>query len=151
MIADRITLDTNILIYAFDVRDPTRHETALKIMEKMTELDCVITLQALSEFYHATTRKNHLSPEVAAEQIEDWCTIFPIATAKPGTLLRAVTNAQKHGLSFWDAMLWSTARDAGVSVLLSEDFNHHQEIAGVKIINPFIDDTYLALGNIDVG
>ncbi len=144
MIAERITLDTNILIYAFDTRDKARHNAAQKIMQKVTSLDCVITLQALSEFYHATTRKKYLSPEVAAEQIEDWYALFPVATAKAGTLLRAVTSAQKYQLSFWDAMLWSTARDAGASILLSEDFNHHQEIAGVKIVNPFIDDTYLS-------
>lgn len=144
MIADRITLDTNILIYAFDTRDKIRHKTAQKIIEKVTTLDCVLTLQALAEFYYASTRKNYLAPEIAAEQIEDWQSLFPIATAKSGTLLRAVTNAQKYKLAFWDAMLWSTARDAGVSIILSEDFNHHQEIAGVTIVNPFIDNTFLA-------
>lgn len=142
MIAERFTLDTNILIYAFDTNEPKRKKIAMKLIEKAIQLDCLLTLQSLSEFYYATTRKKYLPQKEALNQIEDWQTLFPIAIAKPGTLLRAISTSAKHKLSFWDAMLASTALDAGVDILLSEDFNHTQMIGNMKIINPFIDKDF---------
>lgn len=144
MIAERLSLDTNILIYAFDTSEPKRQDLAIKLIEKAAQVDCLLTLQSLSEFYYATTRKKYLPQKEAHNQIEDWQAIFPIAVAKPGTLLRAISASTKHKLPFWDAMLWSTAQDAGVDVLLSEDFNHTQMIGSVKIINPFVDKDFLA-------
>jgi len=143
MIDKKISLDTNILIYAFDIGDKVRHKRAMNIIEKAIDANCVLSLQALSEFYHASTRKKYLTPEIALEQIKDWQALFPIVTAKPDTLLKAIKGIKRYKLAFWDAMLWSTIKEAGVEVLLSEDFNHHQEIAGVRIINPFRDDSLL--------
>ncbi|MBK6974813.1 MAG: hypothetical protein IPH26_18410 [Sterolibacteriaceae bacterium] len=45
-------------------------------------------------------------------------------------------------------MLWATVREGGVATLLSEDFQHGQDIEGVRIINPFklqdLDETFFA-------
>jgi predicted nucleic acid-binding protein len=45
----------------------------------------------------------------------------------------------RHRLSFWDALLWATARDAGVPVVISEDFQHGRELDGVRFVDPFRD------------
>lgn len=132
----KITLDTNILVYMFDIGDKKRQKKALKIFEKSVGANCVLTLQALSEFYHVTTRKSYLPIDVAQEQINDWQELFPIAVASSGTLNRAINAVKKYQLSFWDAMLWATAKDAGVDVIYTEDFNHNQEIGSVKFSNP---------------
>jgi predicted nucleic acid-binding protein len=34
-------------------------------------------------------------------------------------------------------MLWAVAREAGVTLLLSEDFQHDQILDGIRICNPF--------------
>ena len=39
--------------------------------------------------------------------------------------------------SFWDAMLWTTARQAGCRLLLSEDLQDGQTLGGVTCVNPF--------------
>ena len=44
---------------------------------------------------------------------------------------------QEHRLSFWDAMLWATARQAGCSAILSEDLPDGRRLNGAEIINPF--------------
>ena len=44
---------------------------------------------------------------------------------------------KEHKLSFWDAMLWAVAREAGVTLLLSEDFQHNRVLDGTKFCNPF--------------
>ena len=46
----------------------------------------------------------------------------------------------RHCLSLWDALIWAAARENGVRLIYSEDFQHGREIEGVRIVNPFIDD-----------
>jgi hypothetical protein len=57
MSVDRITLDTNILIYAIDKDAGIRHQRAMGIVDDAVQQDCVLVLQALSEFFSAVTRK----------------------------------------------------------------------------------------------
>jgi len=140
MTANRFTLDTNVLIYALDVQAKGHHEKAMAVVKKAAMADSVLTLQALSEFYYAATRKNILHSEIARKQVEDWLLLFPIVTAKPSTLTHAIRLVERHKLSFWDALLWATAHDAGVTRLISEDFQHNQMFKGMKIINPFIEE-----------
>jgi len=45
------TLDTNLLVYSVDHRDPTRHAIAVDIVRRAASADCLLTLQAVSEFY----------------------------------------------------------------------------------------------------
>jgi predicted nucleic acid-binding protein len=37
-------------------------------------------------------------------------------------------------------MLWATAREAGVSLLLSEDFSDGSVLDGVRVVNPLVHD-----------
>jgi predicted nucleic acid-binding protein len=43
----------------------------------------------------------------------------------------------EHSLSFWDAMIWATARRAGCRLLISEDGQDGRMLDGVTIVNPF--------------
>ncbi|MBN1684031.1 MAG: PIN domain-containing protein [Gammaproteobacteria bacterium] len=134
----RVTLDTNILVYAFDITDRKRQKKAIEIIEFVLTEECVLTLQSLSEFYYAVTKKKFLDAKKALAQIQDWELIFPIITAKASTLIKAIKAVEQHQLSFWDALLWATAKEANIEILFTEDFNHTQKIEGVEIINPFI-------------
>ena len=75
-------------------------------------------------------------PEATA-QINDWQTLFTTVYPKPGSLQQAIDAVARHNLSFWDAMLWSVVKDAGATVLLSEDFQDGRELGGVRFLNPF--------------
>jgi predicted nucleic acid-binding protein len=44
----------------------------------------------------------------------------------------------RHGLSFWDALIWAAAHENGVPIIYSEDFQHGRELEGVRFINPFV-------------
>jgi predicted nucleic acid-binding protein len=145
MSGNRITLDTNILIYAANIDAGHKHLLAIKVLERALQCDCVLTLQSLSEFFAAVTRKGLLSPKLAAERVEDLSTIFPIITPKEHSLKSAIEAVIQHKLAFWDAMLWATAQDAGIHLLLSEDFQHGQLIKRVRIINPFVENDYWSI------
>ncbi|MCP4406992.1 MAG: PIN domain-containing protein [Gammaproteobacteria bacterium] len=138
MSTDRITLDTNILIYAVDRDAGTRHQKAMAIVDDAVEQDCVLILQALSEFFSGATRKGKMPIGDAREQIRDWQILFPTILPKATTLNIAINAVDNHRLSFWDAMLWAAAKQAGVTILMSEDFQHGRELEGVHFYNPFL-------------
>ncbi len=140
MNAGRVTIDTNVLVYAVDRSAGEKHTHAVRLVDAAVDWNCVLALQALNEFFAATTRKRMMPVADAVAQVEDWLRLFPIQTAGPATLRRAMAAVREHGLSFWDAMLWATAREAGCGILLSEDFQHGRVLGGVRFHNPFLEE-----------
>ncbi len=135
---ERVSLDTNILIYSIDRDAGEKQLKAIDlIVECATSRDCVLTLQALAEFYFAATRKGKISVETARRQVADWQLLFPTILPSVNTLGNAIDAVRDHKLSFWDAMLWSVARENGVTRLYSEDFQAGQSLGGVEFVNPF--------------
>ena len=136
----RFSLDTNILVYAVDRDAGERHRLARELMSQAAKCDCVLTVQALAEFFHATTRKNLLDPERAGVFLRNWRDVFEVTAADDSALTDAVDAVDEHRLSFWDAMLWATARKAGCSAILTEDMQHRRRLGGVAFLNPFAAD-----------
>ena len=54
-----------------------------------------------------------------------------------GHLFRASELEESSRISFWDALIIVAAAKSGASLLLSEDLNDGQTIAGVTIEDPF--------------
>lgn len=108
-----------------------------ELCAQLTPANCVLSLQSLCEFYAAVTRKKLMPAADAMAQVEDWQQLYPVVSAKAATLTRAFEAVKRYQLSFWDALLWTAIREAGITTLLSEDFQHEQQIDGVRIINPF--------------
>lgn len=139
MSAERISLDTNILFYAVDRDSGKKHRRSQELLkEAALHQDCVLSLQVLSEFFAAVTRNGRMNPQDARAQIHDWEILFPITSATPLTLRKAMNAVQQHHLGFWDAMLWAVTREAGVTLLLSEDFQNDRVLEGVKFVDPFL-------------
>lgn len=78
MIDKRFTLDTNILVYAADQDAGKKHEIAMQVIDKAMFADCVLTIQALAEFFSAATRKGYATPEQATAFVKEWLNIFPV-------------------------------------------------------------------------
>jgi len=83
MSRERFSIDTNILVYSIDSDAGEKHSIAVTLMDALVEYDCIITLQALAEFFHAVTRKGKAPISEAQEIVNDWMLLFPIATATP--------------------------------------------------------------------
>lgn len=109
----RFSLDTNILVYAVDLDAGDRHEWSRTLVGRAARCDCVLTAQALAEFFHATTRKNLLPLSRAGVIVRAWLEVFPVTSAGTSALVDAMDAVEEHRLSFWDAMLWATARQSG--------------------------------------
>jgi predicted nucleic acid-binding protein len=137
MSAKRVALDTNILVYSVDLDAGKKHDQAIELFTQLTPANCLLSLQSLCEFYAAVTRKKLMPAADAMAQVDDWQQLYPVVSAKAATLTHAFEAVKRYQLSFWDALLWATIREAGITTLLSEDFQHEQQIDGVRIINPF--------------
>ena len=133
----RVTLDSNILIYAVDNQAVTRHAAAADIVKRASQRDAILTLQSLCEFFHVATRKMGLSVINAEMAVDRWRAVFDVHSASESCLIAAIDLVKRHGLSFWDALLWATAREAGCNLLLSEDMHDGHTLGGVTCVNPF--------------
>ncbi len=135
---NRVSLDTNILIYAIDKDAEQKQITAIRLIDKcVLEYDCVLTIQSIAEFYFAATRKGIVTHSDAEAHIKDWQLLFPTILPSTHTVKNALDAVATHKLSFWDAMLWSVVCENNVSKLFSEDFQTGRELKGVTFVNPF--------------
>ena len=137
MIGERFTLDTNILIYSIDHGAKAHHRMARRIIELAIRSDCWITLQAVSEFYAAATRKQRMPAAEAAAQAADWLEMFPCLSHPPTAVRAALTEAAAGRASFWDAQMLATAAEGGCSAILTEDMKDGAVLARVRVVNPF--------------
>ncbi|HXH01873.1 MAG TPA: hypothetical protein VNN09_00970 [Candidatus Competibacteraceae bacterium] len=53
------------------------------------------------------------------------------------TLLRATELCELADFSCWDSLIAASAEAVGAEILYSEDLQHGQTIAGLRMINPF--------------
>lgn len=134
---ERFSLDTNILIYALDAAAGAKHLLAAEILDRSIDRDCRLTLQSLSEFYVAATRKGIVPRSEAAAQVEDWLLLFPSLAASPTSIRTALAGAASGRTSYWDGLLIATAAEGGCTALISEDMANGAIHAAVRIVNPF--------------
>jgi len=117
-------------------------------MGRAARYDCVLAVQALAEFFHATTRKNLLEPQRASAFVRSWLDVFRVTSADDSALADAIDAVEEHRMSFWDAMLWAAVRQAGCSAILSEDMQHGRRLGGVEFVNPFAADAATRLATL---
>jgi predicted nucleic acid-binding protein len=137
MSVERFTLDTNILVYSVDGRAGLRHRLARQIIDRAIRCDCRLTLQAVSEFYAAATRKGHMPAEDAAAQSNDWLDMFGSIIPTRDAVRAALAAASSGRVSYWDALLLASAAEGGCTAILTEDLSDGGVVEGIRIVNPF--------------
>jgi predicted nucleic acid-binding protein len=132
-------VDTNVLIYAHDQSAGVKHDQAKQLlMELWQNRNGCVSVQVLQEFYVNVTQKvaKPLPSEVAAQIISDLSTW---QVHQPGIedVLNAIRLQSKHQISFWDAMILSSAMALGCEIVWSEDLNPGQSYDTVTVRSPF--------------
>ena len=133
----RFALDANVLLYAFDMSDKPKHDTAVRVMNSAALLDCVVPAQVLGEFLNVIRRKRREYFAEARAQVDRWTAILTIADTSASHIRDAAEFADRHKLQFWDSVIWQVAYSARVRLLLSEDLQDGLEINGLRVMNPF--------------
>ena len=133
----RSFLDTNILVYTDDQAAPVKQRIALDLVATHRRTATgVVSVQVLQEYFVTITRKLQVNPTIARRKVE-LLAEFDVAAPDIADILAAIDLHRLHGLSFWDALVVRSAKQAGCSVLLSEDMQNMREIDGLRILNPF--------------
>jgi predicted nucleic acid-binding protein len=136
----KVFVDTNILIYAHDLDAGQRNKLSADILRDLWENRIgIVSTQVLQEFYVNVTRKieNPLPKSKARGIIESYLA-WPVELNDAKTVLAASEIEERHMLSFWDALIVASARNAEAEKILTEDLNHGQQIEGILIVNPFV-------------
>lgn len=148
MSAERFTLDTNILVYAVDDRAGPRQAKAAEVIERAVRGDCRLTLQAVSEFYAAVTRKGIVPARDAAMIAADWLELFACVPASAEAARLALDAAATGRAAYWDALLVASAAEAGCVAVLTEDLGAGATLFGVRIVDPFGPEAASVLGGL---
>jgi predicted nucleic acid-binding protein len=129
-----VFFDTNILIYATVEGDAHASVAADLILA-----GGLISVQVLNEFANVARRKlKRPWPRIRADLRSFQAAIPEPAPITVATHASAVTLAERHGLSFFDALIVASALEAGCTTLLSEDMQNGRVIEGrLTIRNPF--------------
>jgi len=137
MKSERFSLDANILFYAVDRASGQKHAIATRIAARSLDADCILTLQALTEFFAAITRKKKMSASEAAHLVRNWMSIYPVVPPTEGTLNAALQLVTTGRASIWDATLIACLQANDCHYLLSEDMRTGSRLGEVEIVNPF--------------
>lgn len=131
-------LDSNVLVYAYDVSDARKQHIAQDLVRKAIAGESVISTQVLAEL--AATLLHKLSPAAPPNDVLAILdALGPIRLILPDgdTVRRAVEARASYGIHFYDGMIVAAAERAGCSRIWSEDLNAGQRYFGVAVDNPF--------------
>lgn len=144
--SDRVFVDTNVLVYAYDRSEPEKQRQASQVLSRLAISGAgVIDTQILAEFFVAVTRKMEapLSIDEAYDRVKNYLRSWTVLTLTGMIVLEAARGVRDHQFSFWDAQVWAAARLNQIPVVFSEDFSSGAVIEGIKFVNPFSEDFQL--------
>lgn len=129
-------VDTNILIYVNDPRNPVKQAVAASLIPSIKE--GILLWQVACEYLAASRKLESLGYDRAQayQYIRDlqqvWYTALPTWTV----IDRAENLMSRFSLSHWDSMIVAACLEANVQTLYTEDFGY-SSIDGLEIVNPF--------------
>lgn len=135
-IVSKVFIDTNILIYAMDNRDPHRRAKARTALARLgVDPACVISTQVMQEFYVAATGKLKSDP-LTVKQVLQSFQVWEVVVLNSALIFDAIDCSILNRISLWDALIVAAAASARCETLWSEDLSPGQIIRGVRIVNP---------------
>lgn len=130
-------LDTNVLLYALDPRDPEKQAVASELMQQLSsEGRAMVSTQVLIELFSNLHRKLNVSRERAAllcYSLTDWA----VVSSDLPMVMKAMARSAQSQLSIWDSMVVEAALIGGADTLYSEDFTSGQRFGSLQVVNPF--------------
>jgi predicted nucleic acid-binding protein len=132
-------VDSNVLVYRHDASESAKQPVAESWISRLwTERAGRISTQVLHEFYQTVTRRLRpgLDRAEARDEVRDLGAWRPVLIDN-AVLEQAWKMEDRFQLSFWDSLIVAAAHAAECPYLLSEDLQDGQDLAGVRVVNPF--------------
>jgi predicted nucleic acid-binding protein len=130
-------LDTNILLYAASTAKSEEQKRA-KARELLSMEGVGLSVQVQAEFYVNATAKFKLSHAKVVGILESLDS-YPVLAVTEAVFWAALQLKERYKLSYWDSAILAAALELGCHTVYSEDLNHGQSYAGVRVINPFLE------------
>ncbi|MBN1459362.1 MAG: PIN domain-containing protein [Armatimonadetes bacterium] len=137
-------VDTNILVYRFDPRDPRKQVIATELLRRgIAQGSLRVPHQAIVEFVAAVTKPLRessplLGPEDARREAEEMLGQFEVLYPNETLVRTALRGAAAYQLAWFDAHMWAYAEHYGLDRLISEDFQHDRLYGTVRAYDPFL-------------
>lgn len=137
-----IAIDTNVLVYAFDITEPSKQAIAKSVIDSMGQTGQGVMLwQVACEFLACLRRwenASRISKDESRLFFNQGTTLFPLHLPQPIIFERSFDLRNRYSLSHWDSLLISACLNAGISTLYSEDLSAGASYESVQILNPFL-------------
>ncbi len=139
----RCLVDTNVLVYVVDPRNPAKSRAAAELLIALGAANSAVTTpQNAVEFYSVVTRARRgtrplLTSLEAVTWINDWLVQADLVELTVETTREALRAADSYQMHIYDAQMWAAAKVHAIPVLLTEDAQSRREIEGVRYVNPF--------------
>jgi len=129
-------VDTNILIYVNDPRDPVKQGIAISLVSVLTE--GVLLWQVACEYLAASRKLEALGYDRAQayQYIRDLQQVWYTALPTWSVIDRVENLISRFSLFHWDSMIIAACLEANVQTLHTEDLGY-SSIDGLGIVNPF--------------
>lgn len=135
-----VFVDTNVLLYAIDDREPDKRDRSRLWLAACWSRHCGrLSTQVLNEFYWNVRRRfsSALAGGDARAEVRRYQSWQPWMIDH-ATVESAWAVEARHRLAYWDALVVASAQQQGCTILLTEDLQHGQSIDGVRIVSPFV-------------
>jgi predicted nucleic acid-binding protein len=134
-------LDTNVFVYSLDSTTPAKARRAAGLIrDGLDSGNGIVSYQVVQEFFSVAFRKfeQPMSAFAAEEYLNTTFRPLLLVHSSPALLISALQVYAQHRFSWYDSLIVAAAQEAQCSTLYSEDMQHGQRIADLKIQNPFL-------------
>ncbi len=137
----RFLVDTNVLVYSIDSDETVKAAVAERLLDRAARIGGCVSTQVIGEFVRVATSTSRMRVPLTRGQAVAMAMlladVWPVLCIDRQVTTEALRGFEAHGLPWWDAQLWATARMHGVPVIVSEDFEDGRVIDGVCFVDPF--------------
>ncbi len=130
--AKRYFFDTNVVVYLMS-GDAAKANKA----ESLIANGGVVSVQVLNEFTSVARRKLALTWSETQDVLDTLKANLEIVPLTLRIHERALALSSAHELNVYDASIVAAALESGCDAVLSEDMQHGQKFAALRIENPF--------------
>ena len=134
MTSNKIFLDSNIILYLFDL-----DQDKISISQNLIAQNPIINSQILVKVGNVCKRKFGFTKSQVCELWRDLINDCVCEQINEFTMHEAIRLINKYDFQLFDAIIVAGALNAGCDILFSEDMQHNLLVENrLKIMNPFL-------------
>jgi len=135
-------IDTNILVYAYDTSEGTKHEVSKDLLRQIWQGGGgIVSLQNLMEFFIVITPKveNPIDVLEAKTIVEDFLKSdnWLIIDRDLDTFLSAINLVNQYDIHLWDAVIVACMMENEVTEIVTENKKDFEKIPDISVTVPF--------------